>query len=114
MPINLGSVSKEKGSNSQITVKDLMVCVFAQVKSMLRKDVDRSKLYFTTEDRYFLPPTASLEATIFKEPVDQSKSVNPATEPVLLLTTQELNNFKPSQSSPLDLFKPEINVNKRN
>ena len=73
---------------------------------MLRKDVDRSKLYFTTEDRYFLPPTASIAATIFKEPFDSSQSSFPATEPVLLLTTQEHNESRLIQSPTLDLLTP--------
>lgn len=90
LPINLDSVSKVKGSLEQVTIKDLMVCVFTQVKSLLKKDVDRSKLYFTTVDDYFLPPTASLVNTIYTEMSPERRdSTKPISiEPILLLTTQ--------------------------
>ena len=65
LPINIGTISKVKGSIDKITIKDLMAYVYSQVKTMLKSNIDRSKLYFTTDDDYFLPPTASIVNTIF-------------------------------------------------
>ena len=60
---------------------------------MLKGKINRSKLYFTTVDDYFLPPTASLVSTIFTdvstEKRDEARPIQ--TEPILLLTTQEFD-----------------------
>ena len=67
-----------------------MVCVYSKVESMLKGKINRSKMYFTTVDDYFLPPTASLISTIFTdvstEKRDETRPIE--TEPILLLTTQ--------------------------
>ena len=57
---------------------------------MLKGGIDRSKLYFTTLDDYFLPPTASLVSTVFTDLSTEGRNVSRAieTEPILLLTTQ--------------------------
>ena len=90
LPINLEKISNVKGSIEQLTIKDLMVCVYSQVTSMLKGKINRSKLYFTTIDDYFLPPTASLVSTIFTDvSIGQRDETRPIeTEPILLLTTQ--------------------------
>ena len=96
LPINLKTLTKVKGSLEKLTIKDLMVYVYAQVTSMLKEDIDRSKLYFTTIDDYFLPPTASLVNTVFSDLTgddrDMTKPIQ--TDPILLLTTQEFSEIK--------------------
>ena len=93
LPINLEKISKVRGSIEQLTIKDLMACVYSKVESMLKGKINRSKLYFTTVDDYFLPPTASLISTIFTdvstEKRDEARPIE--TEPILLLTTQEFD-----------------------
>ena len=73
-----------------------MVYVYSQVTKMLKDDIDRSKLYFTTIDDYFLPPTASLVNTIFSDVTGEGRDMTKPiqTDPILLLTTQKFGESK--------------------
>jgi len=51
-------VLKDRPQAADCTVKDLLVVIFDQLKPMLNAKVDKSQLYLTTEDGFFLPPNA--------------------------------------------------------
>ena len=60
IPIDLDSVT---GGKSGATIRNLMGTVYKQVKPMLKKGVDASKLYFATSDGFFLPPNGLISTT---------------------------------------------------
>ena len=59
-----GSSPREAASVESLTVLTLMAFVYKQVKPMLRSGVDPGKLYFTSQDGFFLPPNATLSSVL--------------------------------------------------
>ena len=57
IPVKLKDLNKENCGKGR-TVRNLMAFVYKQVRPMLRAGIDSGKLYFTTQDGFFLPPNA--------------------------------------------------------
>ena len=57
IPVKLKDLNTENSGKGR-TVRNLMAFVYRQVRPMLRTGIDPGKLYFTTEDGFFLPPNA--------------------------------------------------------
>ena len=57
IPVELKDLNKENCGKGR-TVRNLMAFVYKQVQPMLRAGIDPGKLYFTTQDGFFLPPNA--------------------------------------------------------